>query len=236
MAKLIDSLAFGESSYVLSIPFGTCTTSASNAAKAVTVENWVNTLNEESIGARVCVKFVDPNTISHPTLDVNNTGPLQIRHGGAILHSSQHWNAGAIIEFVYDGTYWNVVGTINDNNDDTKYALRVGASTGNTNAQTEDGFTYIKLIKSSTIQDKFNIKGGGGTKVTSDANGNITITSDVSTTVVNNTTTSKYYLTGSTSSSSTTGNLVKRSAVYVDTWANIVANNIPATGLIWQTF
>lgn len=54
--------------------------------------------------------------------------------------------------------------------------------------------------------------------------------------VTNNTTTSKYYLTGSTSNSNTTGTLVKRSTVYVDTSGNLVANNIPSTGLIWQSF
>lgn len=54
--------------------------------------------------------------------------------------------------------------------------------------------------------------------------------------VTNNTTTSKYYLTGSTSNSNTTGTLVKRSTVYVDTSGNLVANNIPSTGLTWQSF
>lgn len=43
--------------------------------------------------------------------------------------------------------------------------------------------------------------------------------------VTNNTTTSKYYLTGSTSSTNTTGELVKRSTVYVDTDGSVYSNS-----------
>lgn len=238
MAKLIDSLAFGESSYVLSIPFGTCTTSANSGAKTVTVENWVGTLNEESIGARVAVKFVESNTANLPTLDVNDTGPLSIKYCGLIFPTTQNWPAGAVIEFVYDGTCWNIVGTIKDNDTDTNYKLCVGTANTTTNdATTTNGNVYIKLIKNgSSVQDGFRIKGSGGTTVTSDEEGYIDIKSDVSTYVYNSTTTSTYYLTGSTSKTATSGNLVKRSTVYVDTSGNIVANNIPSTGLLWHTF
>lgn len=54
--------------------------------------------------------------------------------------------------------------------------------------------------------------------------------------VTNNTTTSTYYITESISSSSIIDTLVKRSAVYVNEDGDIVATNIPAAGLIWQTF
>ena len=235
MAKLIDSLAFGESSYVLSIPYAVCTTGASTAAKTVTASNWVETANLEA-GARIVVKFNNSNTASSPTLNVNSTGAKSIVVNSGTITSTQYWSTGAVVEFVYDGTYWCVVGTVNDN--DTKYALRVGTANTTTNDETTtNGDVFIKLIRNGNfVQDGFRIKGFGGTTVTSDDEGYIEITSDVSTTVVNNTTTSKYYLTGSTTSSNTTGNLVKRSTVYVDTSSNIVANNIPATGLIWQSF
>ena len=235
MAKIIDSLAFGESSYILSIPYATCNTDAATIGKVASTTNWVETANLE-VGARVTVKFTYANGVAAPTLNVNSTGAKTIRYNGSTLPSTQYWAAGDVIEFVYDGTYWNIVGTVKDN--DTKFALRVGTANTTTNdGTTTNGNVYIKLIKNDTVvQDGFRIKGSGGTTVTSDEEGYIEITSAISTTVVNNTTTSKYYLTGSTTSSSTTGDLVKRSTVYVDTSANIVANNIPSTGLIWQTF
>lgn len=233
MAKLIDSLAFGESSYVLSIPYAVCTTGASTAAKTVTASNWVETANLEA-GARIVVKFNNSNTASSPTLNVNSTGAKSIVVSSGTITSTQYWSTGAVVEFVYDGTYWCVVGTVNDN--DTKYTLRVGASTGTTNAATTDGSTYIKLIKGSTIQDKFKIDGSGGTTVTSDSNGNITINSAVATMVDSELTTSTYYLTGTHSNDDSTGYLAKRNDVYVDGDGNLVSTNIPATGLIWQSF
>lgn len=234
MAKLIDSLAFGESSYVLSIPYAVCTTGASTAAKTVTASNWVETANLEA-GARIVVKFNNSNTASSPTLNVNSTGAKSIVVSSGTITSTQYWSTGAVVEFVYDGTYWCVVGTVNDN--DTKYTLRVGASTGTTNAATTDGSTYIKLIKGSTIQDKFKIDGSGGTTVTSDSSGNITITSTVSDTVKSTAVTSgTYYILGASASTEQTTTVSKRSNVKFDASGNIVANNIPATGLIWQTF
>lgn len=235
MAKIIDSLAFGESSYILSIPYGTCSDAGDTVAKTVTIPNWVTTLDTDSIGARISVQFQSENQAATPTLNVNNTGAKQIRYNGSTMPATQYWDEDAVVEFVYDGTYWNIVGSVVDN--DTKYSLRVGASTGTTNAKTDDGSTYIKLIKNSTIQDKFKIDGSGGTTVTSDASGNITITSAIATTVESELTTSAYYLTGSLSAEDEfIGNLAKREDVYVDVNGNIVAKNIPATGLIWQTF
>lgn len=239
MAKLIDSLAFGESSYVLSIPFGTCTTSASTGAKTVTVENWVGTLDEESVGARVAVKFVESNTANFPTLDVNDTGPLQMRYCGLIFPTTQNWPAGAVVEFVYDGTYWNIVGTIKDNNTDTNYKLCVGTANSVYNDATDtNGNVYIKLIKNgNVVQDGFRIQGSGGTTVTSDEEGYITVTSTVSDNVKSTPVTSgTYYIVADSSSSTQTATLKKRLNVKFDASGNIIANNIPSSGLIWQTF
>lgn len=235
MAELIDSLAFGESSYVLSIPYAVCNSTAIEYDKEAYTTNWVETDNLV-VGARVVVEFTFANAMANITLNVNSTGAKTIRYNGSTLPSTQYWEAGDVIEFVYDGTYWNIVGTVKDN--DTTYTLRVGTANTTTNDETTtNGNVYIKLIKNgSAVQDGFRIKGSGGTTVTSDEEGYINIYSDVSTDVVNNTTSSTYYITGSTSKSNTTGPLVKRSTVYVDTSGNIVANNIPSTGLIWKTF
>lgn len=62
-------------------------------------------------------------------------------------------------------------------NPNTHYAtgLYVGASNAKANAAATS--PYIKLYDDSTRRAEFQIKGGGGTTVSSDANGNITITS-----------------------------------------------------------
>jgi hypothetical protein len=55
--------------------------------------------------------------------------------------------------------------------------MYVGAKDKKANASTENGNTYIKLYKDSTLSNQFNIKGTGATTVVSDASGNITINS-----------------------------------------------------------
>lgn len=55
--------------------------------------------------------------------------------------------------------------------------LYIGAKDGASNASTTNGNTYIKVTDNSTIRNQYIIKGAGRTTVTSDASGNITITS-----------------------------------------------------------
>lgn len=53
----------------------------------------------------------------------------------------------------------------------------IGAKDTNANGSTENGNTYLKLYENNVKRSQFNIKGTGATTVTSDASGNITITS-----------------------------------------------------------
>lgn len=64
------------------------------------------------------------------------------------------------------------------NNTDTHWTshLYAGTSTGNVNAATANGATYLIICDNSTARDRRLIKGAGTVSVTSDANGNITIT------------------------------------------------------------
>ena len=55
--------------------------------------------------------------------------------------------------------------------------LYAGASDGSANAATTNGNTYLIICDNSTVRDRRKIAGAGGTSVTSDADGNITITS-----------------------------------------------------------
>lgn len=55
--------------------------------------------------------------------------------------------------------------------------MYVGATNAKANAATTNGNTYLKLYDDSTKRAEFKIVGSGATKVSSDANGNITISS-----------------------------------------------------------
>lgn len=86
--------------------YATCSTAAGTAAKVATLASGSITL---SSGVSVSVKFTYANTVSSPTLNVNSTGAKTIRLNGAALTSTAHyWVAGAVVTFVYDGTYWNI--------------------------------------------------------------------------------------------------------------------------------
>ena len=100
----IDSMTYGSDTYTFTVPFGTCATAGSTAAKSVTCTNFTAL----ETGARVAVKFTYANGYSAPTLNVNSTGAKTIKFGG--FSATRAWAAGSIIDFVYDGTYWWVVG------------------------------------------------------------------------------------------------------------------------------
>lgn len=89
------------------ITYATCGTAAGTAAKEATVSAGVFNL---FTGAKVTVKFTYATTVASPTLNVASTGAKAIYWHGAALASSQYWTAGAVLDFVYDGSYWNLVG------------------------------------------------------------------------------------------------------------------------------
>ena len=70
-------------------------------------------------------------------------------------------------------------------NTDTHHTAKliVGTNTGTANAATSNGGTYVNLIENSAIRSSTKIVGSGATKVTSDANGIITISSTDNNTV-----------------------------------------------------
>lgn len=90
------------------VGYGTCSTSASTAAKSVTCSGF--TL---STGSRVSVKFTYSNTNTSATLNVNGTGAKSIRTGSAVETIKTYtWPAGATVEFCYNGTYWVICAPI----------------------------------------------------------------------------------------------------------------------------
>jgi hypothetical protein len=94
--------------------YATSSTGASSGTKiATTVESIAFSLVQ---GARVSVKFSNANTTTSSTyLNVNSTGAKLVRWRGATLTSNQYWAAGQVVDFIYDGSYWNMIGAAQDN-------------------------------------------------------------------------------------------------------------------------
>ena len=93
--------------------YATCSTAAATAAKVATIADGSSTFSLEK-GARICVSFTYANTASAATLNVANTGAKAICWNGSALVSSQYWQAGAVVDFVYDGNGWSIVGVAKD--------------------------------------------------------------------------------------------------------------------------
>ena len=135
--------------------FGTCSTAAATAAKTASITN--GTFNLEA-GAKVTVKFSSKNTASTPTLNINNTGAKNIYYKGSQITSGS--NKGlleGVVEFVYDGTQWQLIGpdashtpTVSATN--TTTALTGGTGTANTKISTgaNTGDLYVPVATAST--------------------------------------------------------------------------------------
>lgn len=135
--------------------YATCSTAAATAAKVATIADGSSTFSLEK-GARICVSFTYANTASAATLNVASTGAKAICWQGSALVSSQYWQAGAVVDFVYDGNGWSIVGIAKDNNS-TNFlplsggtltgSLTVGSSSIGTNGYIEG--TWLKTTKAT---------------------------------------------------------------------------------------
>ena len=96
--QLIQDMATAGSGY------GTCSTPATTLEKAVAITNFVLKKN-----GKVSVFFTTANEIAGATLNVNNTGAKAIRVYGAAIQPGVI-KARTIVQFQYDGSYWNMVG------------------------------------------------------------------------------------------------------------------------------
>ena len=86
--------------------YGACSTAAGTAAKVVALSGFVL-----ATGAEITVKFSATNTAANPTLNVNSTGAKGIRYKNAAVPSG-YIVANKTYRFVYDGTYWQIVGDV----------------------------------------------------------------------------------------------------------------------------
>ena len=91
-----------------------CATAADTAAKTASITSGEFVLIN---GAQVTVKFTYANSVKNPTLNINGTGakPIYLRNA-ALTSSTNYWQAGAILNFVYNGAQWEMIGVPKDNN------------------------------------------------------------------------------------------------------------------------
>ena len=95
-------------------PYAVCNTSGSTVAKTVSITNF-----KLVTGVRVFIKFTYAHdSKTKATLNVNNTGAKSIRYKGYGVFKGYNdgfnsdkqypntWEAGEIVEFIYDGTEW----------------------------------------------------------------------------------------------------------------------------------
>lgn len=108
--------------------YGTCDTAAATAAKVATLSNFDYLMT----GVSVHIKFTNSNTADNPTLKVGSTDAKSIKRYGTTApgtNSKTSWNAGSIVSFTYDGTYWIMDGWLNDDSN-TTYESKSAASGG----------------------------------------------------------------------------------------------------------
>ena len=68
-------------------------------------------------GAKVTIQFDNTNTADTPTLNINSTGAKEIYHCGSQITTEENKKLlSGVVEFVYDGTYWNLIGNYIDEN------------------------------------------------------------------------------------------------------------------------
>ena len=141
--------------------FGVCGTPASTQIKVVdftTGQHGTFVLEE---GAKVTVQFTNKNTASSPSLNVNSTGGKRIKHNGALIGSASNKNLlYGTLDFVYDGTYWQLIGNYIDTN----------------TAQNQNAFSYVKVgdttINAGTTTDTLEFVAGNNIVLTPDTSNN----------------------------------------------------------------
>lgn len=90
--------------------YATCSTGGTTQNKEVTLSG-NNTFITLEKGLRISVKFTNAHSTASasPRLNVAGTGAKDIYWRGKVLNSKQYWDAGATLDFVYNGTQWDLI-------------------------------------------------------------------------------------------------------------------------------
>lgn len=86
--------------------YTTCSTSGGTAAKTASLTGF-----SLLTGARVAVLFSNANTASNPTLNISSTGGKPIYYRNSAIPAG-YIQAGTVLELVYSGSYWRVIGDL----------------------------------------------------------------------------------------------------------------------------
>lgn len=96
--------------------YGTCATARATARKVVSdIPQF--TSSYLVTGTTVFIKFTNANGVANPTLSINGTTAKSIKRYGTTAPSTSRnssWNAGSVVCLIYDGTYWQQVGYLNN--------------------------------------------------------------------------------------------------------------------------
>lgn len=103
-ARTIGGVSFDGSSNIHH--FATCSTGAATTAKTCTVTGFVL-----GTGAKITVQFTYGNTATNATLNVSGTGAKALYYRGARLPVGAI-AAGTVVDLVYTGSYWRIVGDL----------------------------------------------------------------------------------------------------------------------------
>ena len=82
------------------VPYGLCNTAEGTATKVASISCY-----DRDSNPYVAIKFTYANTASSPKLNINNSGAAAIMTNGT---NSAYWEAGATVNFYWDGTYYQV--------------------------------------------------------------------------------------------------------------------------------
>ena len=137
--------------------YGTCSTAAGTAAKVVSLSGF-----SLVTGAVVFVRFTVTNTASSPTLNVNSTGAKSIRYRNAAI-SAGYLAADRTYGFVYDGTYWQLVGDVDTNT--TYTAATVAPKAPASSASVGTSAKYAREDHVHPLQTSVSGNAGSSTKL-----------------------------------------------------------------------
>lgn len=161
-ARTIDGVSFDGSAAITH--YGTCTTAAATAAKAVTCTGFTLVT-----GAEITVKFTTTNTAANPTLNVNGTGAKAIQYRGTAI-AAGYLAANRTYRFLYDGTYYQLIGDINTDTN-TTYSAATQSANGLMSAADKKKLDGIAAGANAYSLPLATASVRGGTKIGYAANG-----------------------------------------------------------------
>lgn len=150
--KKVDGVTFDQDI----IHYATCSTAASTTSKTVDCTGF-NLIT----GAWILVRFTITNTgaVGNLTLNVNNTGAKNIKYRNANLSSAGVLAANRTYMFVYDGTYYQLIGDLDINEKlDSPVDIELGTGVSST-ATAFDGSKNI-TIPVTAIKEAYLTWGG----------------------------------------------------------------------------